>query len=168
MKVRFVPSVEDYIYIASRLNETSLRNSFDRNAFTIFLLINAIGAPAFLLYANYVILGLSIFVINLAFYLFWISGMTPRRYRQFYEHVAAAGAEKEVEIEISPAGVARFHDGDSSLIAWKNVSMIEERPESIIFHCLGGGLAVRKAAFDSITDQEAFLALAEEFRAAGV
>ena len=126
MKVRFVPSVDDYIYLASKINTDGINNSFDQKAYTVFLSLNAVVAPAILLYSGYVVVGLAFFVVNVAIYLFVLHGMTERHYRKFYTQVTADLPATKVEVEITPATIIRSFDGDSLVITWKNISLIEE------------------------------------------
>ncbi len=165
MKVKFVPSVDDYIYIASKINEIDSRKSLDRYAFVVFLSINIVCFPAFLFLTNHIYIALGVFLLNLAFYLFCISGMNARHYRHYYERTIGSEV-KEVEVELTSDGVSRFYDGDVAIVAWKNILGIEERLESIFFHFRGGAVAVRKSAFDNDVDKDAFLRLAKEFRQA--
>lgn len=166
MKVRFVPSVDDYVFIAHKINKASQGSLLERYAYLFFLSLNIVVFPAYLIFTNHMVLGLALFVFNMAFYQILLAGMGTRLYRRHFNREMEKTADRFVEIELGPDGISRMHDENRSTIAWKNILGVEERPESIYFHYRHGAVAVRKAAFETGPDKDAFLETARSFRQA--
>lgn len=164
MKVRFQPSVDDYLYISSKISTVDYDRSFGQYAYNTFLIINTIGFPGFLIYSGHALAGVVVFGVNLGLYLFGIAGINEKLQKKYYERVMLAVEDAPVEVELSPDGITRSCGGDTSTIAWKNISEIEEGEASIYFLFQGGAVAVRKSGFAGEAEKNSFVRLAEQYR----
>lgn len=166
MKVRFRPSVDDYLYVASKINRADYDRSFHRYLYIAFLSINTIGFPAFLIYTDHEWLGLIVFGINLSLYLFGIAGVNEKMLTKFYHRAMDGSDDAMVVVEVLPDRLVRECDGDTTMLAWKNISDIKETESSIYFMFRGGAVAVRRSGFADDSEKEIFVALAEKYRKA--
>jgi hypothetical protein len=109
------------------------------------------------------VVGLSIFAINAIILIFLIPENEKKRTRKFYEKIFKDTYDYPIETEVTPYGLLVKCDGDQGLIAWKNITAIQESRDAIYFFDRLTGFAVRKSAFVSDDHQTRFIATAREF-----
>lgn len=163
IKVTFIPVKDDYIHI-SRVISTSITDSRSVNyLYRAFLVLNAIGFPAYLIFAGYPMLGLAIFTANVLAFIILIPSNEKKKEQQFYDKLFKHIGDHPLEIELTANGIMARSDDDEGLIAWKNIVSIQESREVIYFFSRSKGMAVRKSGFGSDEQQAAFLETARYF-----
>lgn len=157
IKVTFIPVREDYIYV-SRAITSSISNSRPTNyLYRAFLILNAVCFPAYLIFTGYPIAGLSIFAANVIIFLFLVPLGERKKDEKFYDKLYKDIGDHPVEIELTAEGISVRSDGDDGLIAWKNISNIQESRETVYFFATSTGMPVRKSAFESEEQQAEFM-----------
>ncbi|MBP6002936.1 MAG: hypothetical protein KA746_05830 [Pyrinomonadaceae bacterium] len=149
MKVKFVPRLADYMFIAESLQAGRQYDVVLRWVYSIFLLINSIVFPAYLFLNEKLLVGVGIFLFNLAAYFVLTSVYWNKRISRTFEERYRHLLEDPIEVELSNAGVIITHLGNSSIAIWKNFTHVEETDESIYYYFTHNALFVRKDAFDS-------------------
>lgn len=160
-RVTFVPSEEDYVYIASAVNAAQPRSFFQTYLYQVFLFLNLICFPAYLLFRGYLLTAFVVFLIGGIFVIFLLPDSKKKAYRKFYRDLAR-DEDTKTEIELLDNGIRCARDGDESLTAWKNITGIQDGGDSIYFFIKQSGIPVRKSAFESEEQEKSFVNFARE------
>lgn len=162
LRVEFYPSVDDYVYMAERVNESIPTSSIHLYLYQAFLLINIIAFPAFLWKMDYLTSGILVFAVNLAVVIF----ITPRYNRAFFQrhyNQLLGDREKHVAVvELSSDGLRYAHDNTDTFYSWRKFNLIEETDESIFFFYPGHGFGVRKSGFAYEEEKNEFVNFARQ------
>ena len=159
-RVTFVPSEEDYVYVASAINAARPRSFADTYLYRIFLFLNLICFPAYLLFRGYLLSAFIIFIVGGLCVIFLLPESERKACREYFRELG--GDRKEVEVELLEKGIWCACDGDESLTAWKNITGIQESRDSIYFFVKQSGFSVTKSAFDSEEQEKSFVNVARE------
>jgi hypothetical protein len=160
-RVTFVPSEEDYVYIASSISAAQPRFFLQIYLYWIFLFLNLVCFPAYLLFRGYLLSAFIVFIVGGVFVIFLLPESERKAYRKSYRYFNRDG-HPEVEVELLEKGIWCACDGDESLTAWKNVTGIQEGRDSIYFFVRQSGFCVRKSAFGSEEQEKSFANFARE------
>jgi hypothetical protein len=145
--VQFYPSLEDQVYIASRIGGSVPVSTLTGYAYYIFLFLNVIVFPAFLWMNNYFITGIAVLALNVLALVFIIPRVNSDGYRKYYQHLYANRENKVARVVLNSEGATYESDGGMSFWPWRRIESIEETEEAIYFFFDGNGFAVRKTGF---------------------
>jgi hypothetical protein len=160
-RVTFVPLKEDYVHIASCVTAAQPRSLAKNYLYRTFLFLNLICFPAYLLFRGYLVSAFAVFIAGGIFVIFLLPESEKKAYRHFYKDLFEnRGAE--FEVELFEKGLWCAYNGNESLIAWKNITGIQEGPDSIYFFIKHSGVPVRKEAFESEEHKNYFVNSARE------
>lgn len=157
LEVEFYPSIEDFIYIATSVTNAMPAKGWSVNLYYLFLLVNAIGFPAYLWINNLFIPGTIVFLLNIIAVYFLTVRINADSYRNYYEHFHKNCVNEVARVQISAAGLRYASDGAESFWPWKRINRIEEGKDSIYFYCEGNGFAVRRNGFAYKDDEREFI-----------
>jgi hypothetical protein len=160
-RVTFVPSEEDYVHIAASINAAQPGSLAFTYLYWVFLFLNLICFPAYLLFQGYLLPAFIVFIIGGIFVIFLLPESERKTYRKFYRDLAR-DEQTELEVELLEKGIRCARDGDESLIAWKNITDIQESGDSIYFFVKQSGIPVSKTAFGSEEQEKSFVNFARE------
>lgn len=160
-RVTFLPSEEDYVNIAACISAAQPRPFFQIYLYWIFLFLNLICFPAYLLLRGYLLSAFAVFLVGGFFVIFLLPGAEKKAHRKSYRDLFKGG-NKEVEVEIFEKGLWFRYNENESIIAWKNITGIQEGGDSIYFFFEHSGLPVSKAAFASEEQEKSFVNFARE------
>ena len=160
-RVTFVLTEEDYVHIASSVNAAQPRSFTDKYLYRIFLFLNLICFPAYLLLNGYVLSASIVLIVGGIFVIFLLPESERKAYQKLYRDHVKDG-QKRVEVELLEKGVWCASNGDESLTAWKNITGIQEGEDSLYFFIKHSGFPVRKDAFESEEHEKSFVNFARE------
>lgn len=160
--VSFFPVVEDYVNISRCLTAPTGNPKYIVHLFRVFLFLNVICFPAYLIFDGYAALGLSIFAVSFVIFMFLMPDSETKFYNKYFAAVLKDYDKHQLEVELTEHGVRWRHKGNESLVAWKNITAIQENSESIYFFQSSSGIAVRKSAFGSAEQKAAFVEYARQ------
>ena len=149
IKVSFLPDLEDQIYIAYCLSGRVTRSRSNEYLSWAFLVLNIICFPAYVILTDHPLIGLCIFAVSFSLAIFLLPANEQKAVRTFYEKWMEDYIKHPMEVQIDGDGIKVAHNGNRSFLAWKNITAIQETPESIVFFQPTCGIAVRKSAFES-------------------
>lgn len=158
LAVEFYPSSDDYAYIALRVGHSVKAPTWTAYAYTVFLLLNVIGFPAFLWFTEHFSLGLIVFAIEVATVLFLFPKANSEHYKSYYSRIFGNREKKIATVELADTGVTYSSDGAMAFWPWYRISAVEESDEAVYFFFDGNGFAVRKNGFAYREDAAEFVA----------
>ena len=161
--VEFYPSTDDYVHIALKTSESVPTPTPIKFAYQTFLVINAIGFPAFLWFNEFFLAGLLLLGINITALAWVIPWSTAAGLRKYYEHMVGHRENKIARVEISRAGISYWAEDGEGFYPWHRITSIDETDEAIFFFFPGNGLAVRKSGFAYHDDELDFLRTARGY-----
>lgn len=161
LHVEFYPTVEDHVHIAQRIGGSVKQKRSALWAYWFFLLVNVIAFPAFLLFEQYVLSAVFIFVLNGALVLFFVPKAESDSLREYYSQVFGNREDVLARVDLTDEGIHYSADGAASFWPWGRVSGVEETESSIYFYLDGNGFAVRKSGFVYHEDARSFFEYAE-------
>lgn len=144
--VEFYPSIDDYVYIATKFGNTS-EKPISLYFYQAFLLVNCIGLPAFLIFSGYVFTGLVVFVLDFVALAFIIPKVNKDTSRSYFEKTYGAREQRRAQVDLFDHGLLYTADKCYSFWTWEKIEAIEETAEAIIFYLEGNGVSVRKSGF---------------------
>lgn len=157
IKITFIPVKDDYIYV-SRALTSSLDDRRPINyLYSVFLVLNAICFPAYLIFAGHPIIGLSIFAVNVLVFIILVPSNEKKENEKFYNKQFKDIGDHPLEVELTENGVLVSSDGDEGRMAWKNITSIQDSREVLYFFTDSSGIAVRKSAFESEEQRTMFM-----------
>lgn len=157
IKVTFVPVRDDYIYVSRAISASIDDRKHVNYPYRVFLVLNAICFPAFLIFTGHPIIGLSIFAVNVLVFIILVPSNEKKENEKFYNKLFKDIGDHLLEVELTENGVMVSSDGDEGRIAWKNITSIQDSREVLYFFTDSSGIAVRKSAFESEEQQAAFM-----------
>lgn len=149
------------MHIASSVNAAQPGPFFQTYLYWIFLFLNIICFPAYLLFGGYVLSAIIVFLIGGVFVIFLLPGSERKTYRAYYQELVRDGKTK-IELELLEKGIRCACDGDETITAWKNITGIHEGGDSIYFFIKQSGFPVRKEGFESGEHEKSFVNTARE------
>lgn len=161
--MEFYPSADDYVHIASKNSQSVPTPKVFRFVYKTFLIINAIGFPAFLWLNDFFLIGFLLLIVNIAVLVWLIPWFTSTSLRLYYEHTVGPRENKVVRVDLTPEGINYSADDAQAFWPWRRITSIEETDESIFFYFLGNGFAVRKSGFVYHEDEVAFVRAANSY-----
>jgi len=161
--VEFYPSTDDYVHIALKTTQSVPTPTAIKFAYQTFLVINAVGFPAFLWFNDFFLIGFLLLGINVATLAWVIPWFTAGSLRRYYEHTVGPRENKIARVELTPAGISYWADDAEVFWPWRRITSIEETDDSIFFYFPGNGLAVRKSGFAYHDQQVAFVRAAQDY-----
>jgi len=161
LSVEFYPAVDDYVYVASRINSSAEGSTASTYGSYFFVIINVISFPAYLWISNHFFAGTAVFLINVALIIFFIPTVNKSRYKEYYEQLIGKREKHIAKVELSNEGLRYTHDQAETFYLWGKFKTIEESTESIFFFYEGYGFGVRKSGFAYIEQQVGFLEFAK-------
>ena len=161
--VEFYPSTDDYVHIAIKTSQSVPTPTPIKFAYQAFLVINAVGFPAFLWFNEFFLAGLLLLALNVAALAWVIPWFTAGGLRKFYEHTVGPRENRIARVEISREGISYWADDAEVFWPWRRITSIEETDEAIFFFFPGNGLAVRKSGFAYHDEEVAFLRAARGY-----
>jgi hypothetical protein len=163
LTVEFYPSIEDFVHISHTNAKKYTLPSLTKVGLQAFFVLNCVGLPALLIYADLFGAAFAVFAINIALAVFLLPNLVKTDYRRYYRAFFGNLENEVVRVELHATGIACKHLADSSFYAWKNFTYVEETKDSIILYMTGGrGLAVRKSGFAYDDERAEFLTFARE------
>ena len=147
--------------MAACINAARPRPFFRTYLYWIFLFLNLICFPAYLLFRGYLLSALAVFLVGGIFVIFLLPDSEKKAYRKIYGDLFKGGNE-EVEVEIFEKGLWFRYNENESIVAWKNITGIQEGGDSIYFFFGHSGLPVSKVAFGSKEQETSFVNFARE------
>jgi hypothetical protein len=162
MKVEFIPHISDYVFIAEALNEGTRNDLRLRWIYTVFLLINAIVFPAYLMLNERYLIAAAVFLLNLAAYFFLSGSNWKKRVAETYAERLGHILDKPMTVELTDAGAVCTHNGNVSVAIWGNITNIVETNESVYLFFRHNASFVRKEAFETPDELSSFLNFARE------
>lgn len=159
--VEFYPSLDDFIHVSARLTDSIPSTPFTTYAYYAFLFINTIAFPAFLWLDSNFVLGLGVFVANVALVLALLPRVNKDALRQYYATLFGSREDEIARVELSPEGLFYYSNGCYSFWSWERINSIEETDNSIFFFSEGNGFAVRKSGFVYEDDRQLFSSFAQ-------
>jgi hypothetical protein len=160
-RITFMPSEDDYVYIAASINASQPRSLAFTYLYWIFLFLNLICFPAYLLFQGYLLPAFIVFLVGGIFVIFLLPESEKKAYRKYYRDLAG-DQQTQTEVELQEKGIWCSRDGNESLTAWKNITGIQEGRDSIYFFVKQSGFPVRKEAFQSEEQERSFVDFARE------
>lgn len=154
--VEFYPSLDDYIYISTKLTNSITSKPFTTYAYYVFLFTNTIVFPAYLWLNGYFGIGLGVFVLNFAAVRILVPRVNKDASRQYYAQLFGDSENKIARVELSDDGLLYDSEHCYSFWAWERIKSEEETEDSIFFFCDGNGLSVRKSGFAYDDQRKAF------------
>jgi len=119
LRVEFYPTVDDYVYVAAKINDRVPSTPFSIYAFHIFALINLVLFPAFLWYSDQFLLGTFVFMLNVSFVILYLPRVNKSAYKEYYEQLLGNIETKIAIVELLPEGLQYLHDGVETFYPWK-------------------------------------------------
>ena len=165
LALEFYQSVDDYVHIASKVGATFPVPTVSLYAYYLFLIINSIVFPAFLLFNEFVLASFVVLVLNIGAVVFIIPRVNVDGFRKYYRHIIGERENRIARVELTGDGVSYFDDESKSFWPWTSITEIEETPDAIFFFYEGNGLAVRKSGFAYLGEQRSFLDSARNLHA---
>ena len=163
LSVEFHPSIDDLVHISQTHAKKYTLPSLTKLGLQTFFILNSVGLPALLIYADFFGAALAAFAVNIALAVFLLPQLVKTDYRRYYRAHFGDIENEIIRVELHESGVACKHLADSSFYAWKNFTNLEETKDSLIFYMTGGrGLAVRKNGFAYDSERAEFLAFARD------
>lgn len=160
--VEFYPTVDDQVYVSLRINDAVKPKAITTYAYQAFLFINAIAFPAFLLFSEYLIASVVVFVFNVAALLIMFPRANSDHFRVYYEQIVGDREKFPIRVELTTEGVNSTSEGGTSFWPWRKIRSIEETKEAIYFFIDGNGFGVQKNGFAYREDERAFFEFAQE------
>lgn len=158
--VEFYPSVDDYVHIASKVGGSVPNKTVVVYAYYLFLFLNTILFPAFLLFNDFLFAALIVFLINVGTLVFILPRVNSAGFRRYYEHLIGNRENEIAKVTLTQSGLHYVADDGESFWPWRRFSTIEETEASIFFYYDGNGVAVRKSGFAYKDDANSFVAFA--------
>lgn len=155
--VEFYPSVDDQVHVALRIGGSVNTDTIATKAYQLFLIINVIAFPAFLLLQQYVFWAASVFVLNLAAIFLLIPRVNSDSHKKYYSQLYGNRENVPARVDLTNEGILYTADGGYSFWPWNRIDSIEETNESIYFYFDGNGFAVRKSGFAYDEQKKLFL-----------
>lgn len=160
ISVDFYPSVDDQVYVALKIGATAKNGTFITFCYQLFLILNCIAFPAFLLYSDLALWGGLVFLINVFVVIFTLPRSNANAFRKYYESLYADRENNVATVTLSAAGINYQSDGAQTFWPWKRIRNVEETADAIYFFFDGNGFGVRKNGFAYIEDQNDFVQFA--------
>ena len=161
--VEFYPSTDDYVHIALKTNRSVPSSGPLKVAYQAFLIMNAVGFPAFLWFNDFILAGLLLAGLNVLAIAWLIPAFTAASLRRYYEHNVGSRESKIARVEITREGISYWADEAEASWPWRRITSIEETDETIFFYFAGNGIAVRKSGFAYHEDQVDFVNAAQHY-----
>lgn len=155
--VEFYPSVEDYLYIATRIGGSVPAGTVAGYSYYIFLFLNTIAFPAFLWINDHFAAGLAVLAVNIASIIFVIPRVRSDGYRKYYQHLFGDRGSRIAKVLLNGDGVMYESEDGYAFWPWHRIESVEETEESIYFFFEGNGFAVRKSGFAYMEDANRFM-----------
>ena len=154
--VEFYPSLDDYIYVSTKLTASIPSTPLTTYSYYAFLLLNTIIFPAFLWLNGYFLGGLFVFVVNMVA----VAALMPRvnsdAMRKYYATLFGKREDRIARVELSNDGVIYSANHCYSFWAWECIESVEETEDSILLFSEGNGLGIRKNGFAYQDEQKQF------------
>lgn len=154
--VEFYPSLDDYIYICTKLTESTPATPATTYAYHAVLFVNAIVFPAFLWLNGYFVGGFVVFGAHVGAFLALVPIVDSDRIRKYYASVFGERENRIARVELSNAGLLYSANDCYLFWTWESIESVEETEDSIIFFSEGNGLGVRKSGFAYQDEQKQF------------
>jgi hypothetical protein len=164
MIVEFYPSIEDNVHVAARVGASVTPKTIATYAYQLFLLVNAIIFPAFLIFSNLVLLGAVVFLLNLVVLAFIVRRASTDSIREYYRRIYGNRENRVARVELTQEGIKYSADGGWSFWPWRRITAIEETRDSIFFYFDGNGFGVRTSGFAYDEEMKTFLQTARTLR----
>lgn len=161
--VEFYPSTDDYVHIALQTTRSVPTPIPIKYAYKGFLIINAVGFPAFLWLNEFFVAGFLLLGLNVLVLTWLIPWFTAGGLRRYYEHTVGPRENKIARVELTPEGISYWADDAEVFWPWRRITSIEETDETVYFYFPGNGLAVRKSGFAYHEEELAFVKAAHAY-----
>jgi hypothetical protein len=160
-RVTFIPSEDDYLQIAACMKAAKQRSFSLTYLYWIFLFFNLICFPAYLLFQGYLLSAFVVFIVGGIFVIFLLPDSEKKAYRKIYRDLLKDGNEN-IEVEIFEKGLWFRYNENESIVAWKNITGIQDGRDSIYFFFENSGIPISKTAFGSEEQKKSFVDFARE------
>ena len=161
-RIEFYPSIEDFVHVSARINDSAYKPAASSYLFYTFLLMNGIVFPVYLFLSDQFLAGVAVFVLNLAALLFLMPKVNPDAYRKYYESLYGDRDEHIATVELTQDGIGYSSDDAEMFWYWGRIKSIEETDNSIFFFDKCNGFGVRKNGFPYREQEIAFIDFARE------
>jgi len=161
--VEFYPSTDDYVHIALKTTQAVPAPAPLKFAYKSFLIINAVGFPAFLFFNEFFLAGFLLLATNVFAISWLIPWFTAGGLRKYYEHTFGPRENKIARVDITREGISYWADDAEVFWPWRRITSIEETNEAIFFFFPGSGFAVRKSGFAYHEEEVDFVKAAHRF-----
>ena len=155
--VEFYPSLDDFVHISLRIGEKANHSALSTRAYQFFLVTNAIGFPAFLMFREHFIVGLLVFALNLVLLIFIIPRVNSDSATKYYRNLIGDRENRIARVDLSDGGIRYSSDEGYSFWPWTKISSIEETETSIYFYFDGNGVGIQKSGFPYMDEQVSFI-----------
>ena len=159
--VEFYPTLDDFVHISLRIGEKASTTALTTLAYQLFLVVNAIGFPAFLLFSELYLLAVLLFITNLVLLFFIIPRVNSDAARNYYQRLMGTREKEIARVELSDAGILYTADEGVSFLPWRRITHMEETETSIYFYFEGNGFAIQKSGFPYVDEQLSFVNFAK-------
>lgn len=155
--VEFYPTLDDFVHISLRIGEKASQSTLTTRAYYLFLIVNAIGFPAFLLFREHFVIGFLVFLANLSLLMLIVPRVNRQAAASYYQKLLGDRERKIARVELSSTGILYSADDGYSFWPWSRITSTEETETSIFFYFDGNGIAIQKSGFPYVEEQKAFL-----------
>jgi hypothetical protein len=159
--VEFYPTLEDFVHISLRIGEEATASAFSTRIYQAFLVLNAIGFPAFLLFNELYLAGILLFVVNFALLILIVPRVNSDAATKYYKNVMGNREKEIARVDLSDDGILYTSDEGVAFWPWRRIRSMEETETSIFFYFEGNGIAIQKTGFTYQEDQQVFLRFAK-------
>lgn len=145
--VEFYPSIDDLVYVSERLATSAPSPHLTTRLYQLFLIVNGIVFPSFLMFNGWPWWGFAVFVLNLLAILFLVPRVSGDNTRKYYNSLLPTYEDELEKVTIDNNGLTIKVRRSTSFIEWDEIVSIEENEESIFLFTKANGVAIRKSGF---------------------
>lgn len=159
--VEFYPSLDDYIYVSTKLTASIPSKPITTYAYYAFLLLNTIVFPAFLWLNGYFVGGLFVFIVNMVAVAVLVPRVNSDAMRRYYAILFGKREERIARVELSNDGILYSANDSYMFWGWETIEYVEETEDSLFVFSEGNGIGIRKNGFAYQDEQRQFLDFAK-------